>query len=156
MSPIDVVDVPDPGQWTSTLAGSADDACELLTAIDHGAELEILVVLRGREGLRMLRTRVPAKDPCLDSAVAVLPAVAWHEREVAEMFGVTFAGHPDPRPLLLREHVEAPPLRRSTPLPERIARPWPGARDAGARRRPTPPPGVRNSWQGRDVDEGAP
>jgi Ni,Fe-hydrogenase III large subunit len=40
----------------------------------------------------------------IPSATAVTPAAAWHERELADQFGVTFKDHPDPRPLVFHEN----------------------------------------------------
>ena len=100
--------------------------------------------------------RVDRDDPVLDSLVGVYPGATWHEREVHEMFGVTFVGNPDLRPLLTTGDA-GHPLRRTTPLPARVATPWPGAvepsdRPAGdrvaARPRSRPgPPGVPSEWQ---------
>ena len=100
--------------------------------------------------------RVDRDAPVLDSLVGVYPGASWHEREVHEMFGVTFAGNPDLRPLLTTGDA-GHPLRRTTPLPARVATPWPGAvepsdRPAGdrvaARPRSRPgPPGVPSEWQ---------
>ncbi len=52
----------------------------------------------------------------IDSVVAVWPGASWHERETAEMFGITFTGHPDPRKLLLPENWSVYPLRKDFPL----------------------------------------
>ncbi|HTY71778.1 MAG TPA: NADH-quinone oxidoreductase subunit C [Actinomycetes bacterium] len=98
-----------------------------------------------RAGL-LLRTAPPPEDPLLPTLTGVFAGAAWHEREVAEMFGITFTGHPDPRPLLLHG-IAGHPLRKSAPLAARAARPWPGAvdpDDAGGRRRRRAllPPGV--------------
>jgi NADH-quinone oxidoreductase subunit C len=97
----------------------------------------------------LIRTGLDADDPRLPTATGVFPGAAWHEREVAEMFGIRFDGHPDPRRLLLPDTFEGQPLRKSSALVARAARPWPGSvePDAGdtgrrARRRPSPP-GVR-------------
>ena len=92
----------------------------------------------------ILRTALDPEAPVLASATGVFAGAAWHEREVMEMFGVRFEGHPDPRPLLLPDSFEGHPLRKAEPLMARSARPWPGAvepDDAGrrARRRLTPP-----------------
>lgn len=97
-----------------------------------------------------LHTRTP--DARLDSLTAVLPAASWHEREIREMFGVEFAGHPDPRPLLLVAGAPSPPLLKGTAVRERIEQPWPGGsgtstEGAGRRsRRASMPPGVRAEW----------
>jgi NADH-quinone oxidoreductase subunit C len=39
--------------------------------------------------------------PTVDSVTSIWPTADWHERETAEMFGIIFANHPDPRNLLL-------------------------------------------------------
>ena len=48
----------------------------------------------------------------IDSIVNIWPTAEWHERETAEMFGIVFNGHPDPRKLLLPENWEVHPLRK--------------------------------------------
>ena len=53
----------------------------------------------------------------------------WHEREVREMFGIEFDGHPDPRNLYLPGGFEGHPLRKDFPLLSRIVKPWPGIVD---------------------------
>ena len=94
----------------------------------------------------ILRTSLDRDVPTLATATGVFAGAAWHEREVMEMFGVTFEGHPDPRPLLLADTFEGHPMRKAEPLMARSARPWPGAvepDDAGRRaRRTLTPPGV--------------
>ena len=54
------------------------------------------------------------------------------------------------RPLVRRQSAGAPPLLRSTVLPARMARPWPGAADAGeeprSSRRRQAPPAVLPGW----------
>ena len=55
------------------------------------------------------------------------PGANWHEREAAEMFDVTFDGHPQPVKLLLAEEFEGHPLRKDFALMSREAKPWPGA-----------------------------
>jgi NADH-quinone oxidoreductase subunit C len=50
------------------------------------------------------------------SATGLWPTADWHERETAEMFGITFENHPDPRKLLLPDGWEVFPLRKDFPL----------------------------------------
>jgi NADH-quinone oxidoreductase subunit C len=124
---------------------------DLLTAVDRIDDIEVIVHLFDVAGIERteLSTRVPADGARLPSLVPVLPAAQWHEREAAEMFGLEFVGHPDPRPLLLRADVDSPPLLKKTPLPERLQTQWPGAAPADesrrARRRVLPP-GVAEIW----------
>ena len=47
----------------------------------------------------------------------------WHERETAELFGIVFEGHPDPRRLLLPDDLEGYPLRKDFTHPNLIRLP---------------------------------
>ena len=141
-----------PEGWIALLAelhGQGLTSLDLLTAVDRDDEVEVVVrVIDPHTGSgAVAATRVPSQAPVLPTCSAVLPAAVWHERETAEMFGVVFDGHPDPRPLLLRSTPDQPPLRKVAPLPERVTTPYPGAQDTGPRaRRPQLPPGVRSDW----------
>ena len=124
---------------------------DLLTAVDHGDELELVArVVDLDGGARLITDRIPADRPIVPTVADLFAAADWYERETAEMLGVVFDGHPDPRPLLLRTRLGAPPLRRSTILAARVAVPWPAAAeaDAGGRgsRRRQQPPGVPDGW----------
>jgi NADH-quinone oxidoreductase subunit C len=59
-----------------------------------------------------LKTSLP-RDGKIDSVTPVWNAANWHEREMAELFGMTFKNHPDPRPILLPEDWdEGYPMRK--------------------------------------------
>ena len=60
---------------------------------------------------------VPKSDPRIASATAVYNAARWHERECAEMFGITFVGHPDPRHILLPDDWVGYPMRKDYEFP---------------------------------------
>lgn len=53
----------------------------------------------------------------------------WHEREVFEMFGIAFDGHPGLRNIYLPSGFEGHPLRKDYPLLSRLVKPWPGIVD---------------------------
>lgn len=57
------------------------------------------------------------------------PGAEWHEREVWEMFGIGFAGHPGLRHLYLPGEFEGYPMRKDYPLLARLIKPWPGIVD---------------------------
>ena len=52
----------------------------------------------------------------IDSVFSVWATADWHERETAEMYGITFNNHPDPRKLLLPDGWNVHPLRKDFPL----------------------------------------
>jgi len=62
-----------------------------------------------------LRTRVSGADPVVDSMVPVWPGAGWLEREIFDLMGIRFNGHPDLRRILLPTDWEGHPLRRDYP-----------------------------------------
>jgi NADH:ubiquinone oxidoreductase subunit C len=61
-----------------------------------------------------IRTRVEGDNPAIDSICDIFPGLDWHEREIHEMFGVKFNGHPNMNLLILPDELEgAYPLRKS-------------------------------------------
>jgi len=62
-----------------------------------------------------LRTRVSGADPTVDSMVPVWPGADWLEREIFDLMGIRFNGHPDLRRILLPDDWEGHPLRRDYP-----------------------------------------
>jgi NADH-quinone oxidoreductase subunit C len=76
-----------------------------------------------------LKADVPDDAMTVDSWVPVYAGANWHEREVWEMFGISFAGHPDLRHIYLPTEFEGHPLRKDFPLLARIVKPWPGIVD---------------------------
>jgi NADH-quinone oxidoreductase subunit C len=63
-----------------------------------------------------VRTRVGVDDPRLPTVVDLHPTANFQEREVFDMFGVVFEGHPDMRRLLMPEDYEGFPQRRDFPM----------------------------------------
>jgi NADH-quinone oxidoreductase subunit C len=96
-----------------------------LTAVDvwpHEPRFEliyILVSLVHRRRLRM-KVRVHGADAHVATVTSVWPAANWLEREVWDLFGVAFDGHPDPRRLLMPEDWEGYPLRKDSPVQIRM------------------------------------
>ncbi len=134
------------------LRDTGHDLFDLLTAVDEqdaGFDVVLHLWSVGSRASVLLRTRLPRDDARLASLAAVFKGAAWHERSVAEMFGIGFEGHPGLDPLLLPDGFEGAPLRKDFVLASRVVRPWPGAPEPGQSsaeaavgRRRTLPPGV--------------
>jgi NADH-quinone oxidoreductase subunit C len=63
-----------------------------------------------------VRVYVDDPEPTVRSVVPIWEAADWLEREVWDMFGIRFAGHPDLRRLMMPEEFTAHPLRKDYPL----------------------------------------
>jgi NADH-quinone oxidoreductase subunit C len=74
-----------------------------------------LLSLSRRETIR-LRVRLPGEDPVIDSVVPVWPTANWHEREIFDLLGIRFVGHPNLRRMLLPDDWEGFPLRKDYPV----------------------------------------
>jgi len=83
-----------------------------------GARYEVHYVLRDLDSGEMLVVKVGADDPepVVPSAVGLWPGADWMEREVFDMYGVRFEGHPDLRRILMPDEFTAHPLRKDYPL----------------------------------------
>jgi NADH-quinone oxidoreductase subunit C len=107
-----------------------DHAYELLrdvTAVDYGGGRPIQVVyqlfsLTHKRALR-IKCQLPLDDLEIESAYALWKGANWLEREVYDLFGVTFTNHPDLRRILMPEdYEEGHPLRKDFPLRGRFSR----------------------------------
>lgn len=65
----------------------------------------------------------------LPTLVSIFPGANWPEREIHEMYGLVFDGHPYLEPLYLPSDFEGNPLRKDFPLLARHVKPWPGIVD---------------------------
>ena len=94
-----------------------------LTATDPAADDENLWVnvallsVKHRHRLS-IKCMLPKAAPALPTTVPVYRASQWNERECAEMFGITFEGHPDPRNILLPDDWLGHPLRKDYEYPK--------------------------------------
>jgi NADH-quinone oxidoreductase subunit C len=91
-----------------------------LTCVDFAApegrfELVYHLYSLSRNVRLRLKTSLPADDPAVETLVGLWKNAEWLEREVFDMFGVRFDGHPYLRRLLTYEGFEGHPLRKSYP-----------------------------------------
>jgi NADH-quinone oxidoreductase subunit C len=86
----------------------------------------VLVSIEHRLRLRM-KVRLHGADAHVATVSGIWPAANWLEREVWDLFGIVFDGHPDPRRLLMPEDWEGFPLRKDSPVqirrPPHVAEP---------------------------------
>jgi NADH-quinone oxidoreductase subunit C len=116
--------VVDPAQIRSVLAALRAKGYAFLASLhgaDHYPEEPRLAV--HYELLDMARVdrltvvlRVPTESPHVDSVTDHWPTADHQEREVYDMFGVIFHGHPDLRRILMPEDYEGHPQRRDFPV----------------------------------------
>jgi NADH-quinone oxidoreductase subunit C len=69
-----------------------------------------------------IKTRLSEKDLNIDSLTSLWKNANWLEREVYDMFGVNFKGHPELRRLFMYDGFEGHPLRKDYPLRKRQPR----------------------------------
>jgi len=109
--------------WLQRTPGQQFDYLTDVTAIDYRdpeQPLEVVYQLRSLTRKADLRVKVPLEQSGpleVDSVVDLWKGADWLEREVYDMFGVTFKGHPDLRRILMWEtYAEGHPLRKDFPL----------------------------------------
>jgi len=74
-----------------------------------------LLSIPNKERVR-LKVRLESANPSVDSLTSVWPGANYFEREVFDLFGIRFAGHPYMRRLLMPEDWEGHPLRKDYPV----------------------------------------
>jgi NADH-quinone oxidoreductase subunit C len=98
------------------------DMLILETAVDYWPQMEprfhLVCRLWSMAENDILGVRVPLNGnfPSLPTLTVLYPAASWFEREVWDMFGIKFEGHPDPRRLIMPYDWEGHPLRKDYPL----------------------------------------
>ncbi len=94
-----------------------------LTATDPAADdenlwLNVQLLSVANHHRLAVKALLPKAKPTLPTSVPVYRAAQWHERECAEMYGITFQGHPDPRNILLPDDWVGYPLRKDYEFPK--------------------------------------
>ena len=68
-----------------------------------------------KQRIRLI-VRLDSEDPSIDSIVSVWPSANFYEREVFDLFGVHFGGHPNLRRIMMPEDWNGNPLRKDYPV----------------------------------------
>ncbi len=101
-----------------------DNACRFsslvdITAVDHperAARFDMVYHFLSMYRNQRIRVKVAVReDEMVPSVIALHPSANWFEREVFDMFGILFSGHPDLRRLLTDYGFRGHPLRKDFP-----------------------------------------
>ena len=96
------------------------DLCSDLTATDwplRAERFDVLYCLYSTRLRHRIRVKVKVGEPqAVPSVAGIWPSANWFEREVYDMFGVNFVGHPDRRRILMPEDWQGHPQRKDYPL----------------------------------------
>ncbi|MEW6743165.1 MAG: NADH-quinone oxidoreductase subunit C [Planctomycetota bacterium] len=93
---------------------------DICSVDDLGQEPRFTVVyhllsLEQRRRVR-IKTQVTSEDAALPTVTPIYPTADWHEREVYDLMGIRFAGHPHLKRILMPEEYRGHPLRKDHPL----------------------------------------
>ncbi len=94
----------------------SDATCVDRFPMEPRLELNYHLVSMSRRDRIRLRTFTSTQNPVVDSLFPVWPGANWLEREIFDLFGIHFTGHPDLRRILLPDGFEGFPLRRDFPV----------------------------------------
>jgi NADH-quinone oxidoreductase subunit C len=98
--------------WVSDILGVD------LLGFDREPRFEIVYSLYSLATYRriVIKAQVDEDEPEIDSAHEVWPAAPWPEREIFDLFGIHFTGHPDLRRIMMPDDWVGHPLRKDYPL----------------------------------------
>lgn len=100
--------------------GAQFDGCSDVTAVDwppRAQRFDVLYSLYSTRFRHRVRLKVRVADgDTVPSVSWIWPAANWLEREVFDLFGIRFDGHPDPRRILMPDEWQGHPQRKDYPL----------------------------------------
>ncbi len=133
------------------------DTLRSLSGVDRSDAIELVYHLlsMGERHPLTFKVRLDRDHPVVDSVHAVWPAAEWHEREILDLFGVEFTGHPNPKRLFMPEDWVGHPLRKDYARPE-VYHGIPTSREVGetvTREATTNHPGVQPAQHTAKTEE---
>lgn len=107
-------------RWLATAPEASFDCCSDITATDwppRAERFDVIYCLWSTRHRHRVRVKTRLGDgEAIASVTGVWPAANWLEREVFDMFGIRFAGHPDLRRILMPDDWQGHPQRKDYPL----------------------------------------
>jgi len=97
------------------------DYCSSITGVDYPEHFEVvyhLYSMKNEGGPVILKVRAERENPHVPSVTSIWRGANWQEREVWDLMGIRFDGHPDLRRVLLWEGYQGHPLRKDFPGPQ--------------------------------------
>ena len=94
------------------------DYCASITGVDYEDRFEVVYHLYSttrKGGPVILKVHATRDNPEVPSVVSIWPGADWQEREVWDLMGIRFSGHPDLRRILMWEGFQGYPLRKDFP-----------------------------------------
>ncbi|TKJ28987.1 MAG: NADH-quinone oxidoreductase subunit C [Chloroflexi bacterium B3_Chlor] len=94
------------------------DYCSSITGVDYPDRFEVVYHLYSTKkegGPVILKVHAERENPMLPSVVSIWPTANWQEREVWDLMGIRFSGHPNLTRILMWEGFEGHPLRKDFP-----------------------------------------
>lgn len=90
------------------------DCLSSLTGMDRGENFEVVyhIFSYAKKETVVLKEKVERESPSIASVSGVWPSAIWMEREVFDLLGIDFKGHPDLRRIMLPDDWTGHPLRR--------------------------------------------
>jgi len=117
---VDHAAILDIARYLRTAPDASFDICSDVTATDwppRAERFDVVYCLFSTRQRHRLRVKVRVADGvAVDSVTPVWPSTNWLEREVFDMFGIRFTGHPDLRRILMPEEWQGHPQRKDYPL----------------------------------------
>jgi len=91
-----------------------------ITAVDWSDRLELVYHMYSisKKHKLILKADLDRENPVVGSVTSVWKGADWQEREIFDLFGIRFEGHPDLRRILLPEEFEGYPLRKDYVIPD--------------------------------------
>jgi NADH-quinone oxidoreductase subunit C len=112
------IDASDIKKFCSLLNSNSElnfEYIKFLTAVDYVEYIEMVYCLYSFKNnwSIIIKVKLDGHKPVVDSITSIYRGADWHEREMAEMFGIDIIGHPNLKNLLLAGDEDGYPLRKS-------------------------------------------